>query len=592
MRIAYLLLLTCVIGLSPTILGAQDNDYTIPEAPEDVDLDLVIARIGDVEITLGDFATRIRYERLRYFYALEGLIGEYGPSLVDLSDPNNQFAPQVRNDLSLLTGIDFPSQLYDFMILEYLYAQEAKVRDIVADECALSNAWAQQLNLGALVDCELPEGFDEAQTEFLETAQMLTGISEDTVEFLLLTHEILNPTMDAIGEEMEIPDLDAVRSRHITVADEETAETVLERIQDGDEFLDLLTEYSTDPAALGNQGDMGLFGRGQMVPEFEEAAFGAEIGQIVGPVASQFGFHVIEVTDQQFTDSVQVRHILVASETEAYQIFALAQGDADFAELASTYSIDSSNAFQGGDLGFIQRGQTVAPFEEAAFGAEVGEIVGPVATDFGFHIIEVTDARSELESVAARHILVETEDEAMDVLERLEEGDDFAELAVELSIDPSAAGHRGDSLAAFTGNTQSGLYSALAAPFEFVPVFGAEVGDAVGPFTYRDEFVVVEILEVGTVQPSEDQIAADRSLYVSRWETEQIDSDLVEKTMFWLQYLPQDPFPSTVFESLAALDSPLADAIAAQEELRAAATIPNTLRSLELPVVPEESNDE
>ena len=69
---------------------------------------------------------------------------------------------------------------------------------------------------------------------------------------------------------------------------------VLEAIRNGKAFEDAAKESSTCPSGAQG-GDLGEFGRGQMVKEFEEAAFAAEIGEVVGPVKTQFGYHLIKV---------------------------------------------------------------------------------------------------------------------------------------------------------------------------------------------------------------------------------------------------------------------------------------------------------
>lgn len=100
--------------------------------------------------------------------------------------------------------------------------------------------------------------------------------------------------------------------------------------------------------------------------------------------------------DQKATryERMRASHILVASEDEAQRVLARVRGGEDFAAVAREVSTDEGSAQQGGDLGEFTRGRLVPEFERAAFDAEVGEIVGPVQTEFGFHVIKVTGRTS------------------------------------------------------------------------------------------------------------------------------------------------------------------------------------------------------
>ncbi len=101
----------------------------------------------------------------------------------------------------------------------------------------------------------------------------------------------------------------------------------------------------------------------------------------------------------QFTQPAQrcMRHILFNKDQQqkAEEVKTQLENGGDFAELARENSQDPGSAENGGDLGCLGKGETVPPFEEAAFAAETGEIVGPVETEFGYHVIEVTEIREE-----------------------------------------------------------------------------------------------------------------------------------------------------------------------------------------------------
>jgi peptidyl-prolyl cis-trans isomerase C len=106
-----------------------------------------------------------------------------------------------------------------------------------------------------------------------------------------------------------------------------------------------------------------------------------------------------ENKELQFTTPEQrcARHILFNKDqrAQAEEVKGRLQNGADFAELAREFSQDPGSAENGGDLGCLGQGETVPNFEEALFNAEEGEIVGPVETEFGYHVVEVTDIRQQ-----------------------------------------------------------------------------------------------------------------------------------------------------------------------------------------------------
>ena len=89
---------------------------------------------------------------------------------------------------------------------------------------------------------------------------------------------------------------------------------------------------------------------------------------------------------------IRASHILVKTEEEAQKLYEEIQNGADFAELAQEHSLCPSKR-DGGDLKYFVKGMMVKPFEEAAFALKKGEVSAPVETQFGWHLIKLTDIK-------------------------------------------------------------------------------------------------------------------------------------------------------------------------------------------------------
>ena len=89
----------------------------------------------------------------------------------------------------------------------------------------------------------------------------------------------------------------AARARHILVKSEDSCTALKQEIADGANFAAVAKEHSQCPS--GQQGgDLGEFKPGQMVPEFDKVVFSEEIGKVHGPIKTQFGYHLVEITNR------------------------------------------------------------------------------------------------------------------------------------------------------------------------------------------------------------------------------------------------------------------------------------------------------
>jgi peptidyl-prolyl cis-trans isomerase SurA len=205
-----------------------------------------------------------------------------------------------------------------------------------------------------------------------------------------------------------------------TLAIYQKAISVREKILGGLDFREAATQFSEDPSAKSNHGDLGYFSAFQMVAPFEDGAFSTPVGSVSMPVKTSFGYHLIKIYDKRDAlGEIKVAHIMKAFppnvdengmkrlKSEMDSIYQLLRKGAKFDELAKKLSDDKRSAENGGVLSWFSPGQMVNDFSAPAFALKFnGDYTQPVATQYGYHIIKrldrrtvksIEDARSEIE---------------------------------------------------------------------------------------------------------------------------------------------------------------------------------------------------
>lgn len=153
------------------------------------------------------------------------------------------------------------------------------------------------------VDEQVKTAKDQLGDQF-EMALQQQGIKDEDAFRKVIRLGLLQEA--AVSEDVEISDKQLkelyerknteIDAQHILVADEETAKEVKKKLDDDGDFAKLAKEYSTDSSAEDG-GKLGYFSAGEMVPEFEDAAYAMKKGEISEPVQTQHGFHIIKVND-------------------------------------------------------------------------------------------------------------------------------------------------------------------------------------------------------------------------------------------------------------------------------------------------------
>lgn len=128
-----------------------------------------------------------------------------------------------------------------------------------------------------------------------------------------------------------------IRASHILVTDEATAKEIQAKLQAGEAFEDLAKEYGTDGTAAQG-GDLGFFGEGQMVPDFEKAAFALEVGEISDIVKTDFGYHLIKLTEKKENEVGSLEEM----KAEIEQEIRLTKLDAATVEAALSNEMDEA----------------------------------------------------------------------------------------------------------------------------------------------------------------------------------------------------------------------------------------------------------
>lgn len=195
---------------------------------------------------------------------------------------------------------------------------------------------------------------------------------------------------------------------------------IREKVMKGEDFGALAQEFSQDPSAKENRGNLGYFTSFRMVYAFENGAFQTPLGQVSKPIRTRFGYHLIKVNDiRENRGEIAVAHIMILNPKEGESkdkgkntiddIYKKLQQGESFEELAKQFSEDKSSSSKGGVLNRFGSGQLSSEeFETVAFSlSKENPVSKPFQSQFGWHIVKfiekfpiktLEESKSELEN--------------------------------------------------------------------------------------------------------------------------------------------------------------------------------------------------
>lgn len=333
-----------------------------------------VATVNGEKIAVSEFRERLRFEQAMVYQQANARYSQVAQFLGENGDPNQflQQDPQYQQWMRELQLVDILGQrVLDDMIDDVLIRQEVEKRNLTVDEAAVQGAIDDYFGYDptevAMIGTPATETPvpSPTNTPFVSPTPTNTPLPTSTPTATPTSEVTAEVTAEATGEATAEVGATATLPPVPTQSQEE-------RLADFEESVDLFRKNVRDVANVSNTAIDDFFRRQALREALLEAV----------------------VTTDTKAMYVNARHILVETEEEANDILAALANGESFAALAQARSTDTGSGQRGGELGWTAAQNFVPEFQTAVLESPIGEVVGPIHTEFGFHIIQVR-AREE-----------------------------------------------------------------------------------------------------------------------------------------------------------------------------------------------------
>lgn len=367
----------------------------MPQASgEQILIDSIVAIVNDDVVSKRELESRITLIR-----------SEFAQSSRSLPEPETLY----RQALEILVN--------DSILIQEARSRGVKITDSQLNQAMKKIARENNLSLAGFRQALINNGFEyEGYRKTLRKDLMINTLRRQyAARSSSVTQSEVDEFMrradsDGIEYEYQLAHIlialpDAASPQQVNTA-LETANSVMKRLSQGAEFTQLANEYSAGSNALQG-GDLGWRKKAEVPSLFSNAILEMAPGEFAGPIRSASGFHIVLMRDRRdvqqiLTEQTRSRHILIRSNDLISEDDARSRltelrdqilAGTDFAKLARLYSVDYASGAEGGDIGWIEPGGTVTEYETVTKTLKPGEISQPFRSQYGWHIVEVTDRR-------------------------------------------------------------------------------------------------------------------------------------------------------------------------------------------------------
>lgn len=325
----------------------------------------VVVTVNGENITVGEFQNRYLFERARITQDIQTQLAFFQQFGFTEQDALNQLSQSPPYD-TYFSELNFPDQLgrrvINEMVNDLLIAQEARSRNITVNTEAVQNS--------------IDDFFGYDPTEIALIGAEPTATIEPTITPTPYVSPTPSPTPTLTATPTVNPEATSEAMVEATDFPTPTPAPTLSQEERRANYDNLVANFRDTIQTLGNIGPSEIDAFFQR-RALREALRDSIASEVQNPVLY-----------------ANVRHILVETEEEALDILEALQNGESFSQLAQAKSLDNASAQQGGELSWSPVGLFVPEFAEAITNATIGELVGPVQTEFGYHIIQVR-AREE-----------------------------------------------------------------------------------------------------------------------------------------------------------------------------------------------------